>query len=42
MTENPLICGSLVTTSTSMPRVVPCSMTLFLKPASTQVLARVG
>src|SRR3954454_23685428 len=41
-TLNPLTCGSLVTTSTSMPSVAPCSTVVTLNPASTQVLVRVG
>jgi hypothetical protein len=41
-TWKPRISGLLETTSTSIPRLAPCSITAFLKPVSTQVLDMVG
>jgi len=38
----PMIWVSRETTSTSKPRLAPCSTTVFLKPVSTQDLDIVG
>lgn len=41
-TCNPRVSGSLLTTSTSIPRLVSCLTTAFLKPVSPRLLEMVG